>query len=267
MSTYRISAINDAVSSENRIHSDAVARKFGFSGALVSGVSLFGYLSRPLVADQGAGWLENTVVEVTFLKPAYEGELLAIEIDNSPESGKPQYRQASVFNPGAVLLARLESWQPDSPEPVDSRAALRCADQQAERPQIHWDLIDPGRPAPTYELVFTPAIQQAALELMRDDLTLYRQGSRPPVHPYLLLKECNKALMRMFVLPAWIHVGSRLVLRQPVRVGQPLDVVTVPVDKWERKGHQFIRLYVSMHNDDGVALEVMHTAIFRIAGT
>jgi len=39
----------------------------------------------------------------------------------------------------------------------------------------------------------------------------------------------------------------------------------VPIEKWKRKGHQFIKLYISMWTDNEVALEVEHTAIFSIA--
>jgi hypothetical protein len=42
-------------------------------------------------------------------------------------------------------------------------------------------------------------------------------------------------------------------------------VLTVPIDKWERKGHQFIKLYIAMKKDNDVALEVEHMAIFRLA--
>ena len=71
--------------------------------------------------------------------------------------------------------------------------------------------------------------------------------------------------MRQFLLPAWIHAGSRLTLRKSLQVGQSIEVRAVPIEKWKRKGHQFIKLYISMWTDNEVALEVEHTAIFSIA--
>ena len=44
MNTYRVQAYNTAHSSENKIHDDAVARRFGFSGALVPGVDVYAYM-------------------------------------------------------------------------------------------------------------------------------------------------------------------------------------------------------------------------------
>ena len=42
--TYRVSAYNTSKLSENKIHDDAVARKFGFSGGLVPGVDVMAYM-------------------------------------------------------------------------------------------------------------------------------------------------------------------------------------------------------------------------------
>jgi len=262
--SYQISAINDALTSENRIHSDDIARKYGFTGALVSGVSIFGYLTHPLAATLGENWFRNTAAEVKFLKPAYEGDLLDIRLKALKE-GQRDHIQVSVSNPAGTLLAQLESQTGSDLPAVDSLADIAAEGTESTRPEISWDLIEPGRPAPRYEFLVSNERQQEALTLMRDDLALYRQGGNPLIHPYLLLKECNNALMRMFVLPAWIHVGSRLIMRDPVRVGEPLEIVTVPIEKWERKGHQFVRLYIAFRNSSRVALEVWHTAIFKLA--
>ena len=263
---YKVRAINDALTSENRIHSDDIARRYGFTGALVSGVSVFGYLTHPLVAELGIDWFSNTEAEVRFLKPAYENDVLDIRSVRAENDGRENY-QVSVVNPERVQLAELVSRRNLDLPPPDPRSRLTAPAEEPDRPEIGWDLIDLDKPAPVYRFTVDIQRQREALALMRDDLDNYRQGENPVIHPYLLLKECNHALMRMFVLPAWIHVGSRLILREPVRVGQTLDVVTVPIEKWERKGHQFIRLYIAMRSGQTVALEVLHTAIFRIAGS
>ena len=40
LETYRVSAYNTSKQSENKIHDDAVARRYGFSGGLVPGVEV-----------------------------------------------------------------------------------------------------------------------------------------------------------------------------------------------------------------------------------
>ena len=44
---YRVVAFNTAHDSENKIHDDATARRFGFGGGLVPGVDVYGYMTPP----------------------------------------------------------------------------------------------------------------------------------------------------------------------------------------------------------------------------
>ena len=43
---YSVNAYNLAKNSENKIHDDSVARRFGFQGGLVPGVDVFAYMTR-----------------------------------------------------------------------------------------------------------------------------------------------------------------------------------------------------------------------------
>ena len=47
---YRVEAFNTAKASENKIHDDAVARRFGFGGGLVPGVDVYAYMAHLPVA-------------------------------------------------------------------------------------------------------------------------------------------------------------------------------------------------------------------------
>ena len=71
-------AQNDAVESENKIHDDAVARKFGFEGGLVPGVTVFGYLTWPAVAEWGKAWLESGRSRPGSSAPVYDGDHVEI---------------------------------------------------------------------------------------------------------------------------------------------------------------------------------------------
>ena len=53
LEAYRVSAYNTAKQSENKIHDDAVARRFGFSGGLVPGVDVMAYMMHIPVAKWG----------------------------------------------------------------------------------------------------------------------------------------------------------------------------------------------------------------------
>ena len=74
MPEYHVKARNTSSSSENKIHDEQIARQYGFRGALVPGVTVYAYLTHPLVEAFGAAWLERGTANVRFVKPIHDGE-------------------------------------------------------------------------------------------------------------------------------------------------------------------------------------------------
>lgn len=260
----KIRALNDAGSSENKIHSDEVASRYGFSGALVSGANVFGYLTQPLALRFGGTLLERTTFDVNFLKPAYHNELLRISTEELGNDADKTKFKSSAFNKKGVLLAEMESslWK-HFPPGRDLHPAMQQSAKIA-RSEISWDSIHLFVAAPDY--IWTPSEEDNRQRVVaqRDKAKIYR-GEFAAIHPYYLLDVCNKALKKMFILPAWIHVSSTVSIGLPIHIGQEITVRTVPIEKWERKGHQFIRLSIAMIVEKKIAAEIIHTAIFRIA--
>ena len=261
---FQILALNDAQSSENRIHSDEIAAKKGFAGDLVSGVNVFGYLSQPLVQYYKIDWLSRGIMEIAFIKPAYENNLLTIETEDLNSESSQRNHHTFAYNEDNVLIAKLESSLPDQLPPINVKAQLRRNPEELKRNEISWDAITLNEPTPAYLWQPTASDNMENVTIQRDQSNIYN-GESGLLHPFFILNACNKALMRQFLLPAWIHTGSRLTLRKSLRVGQSIEVRAVPTEKWKRKGHQFIKLYISMWTDNEVALEVEHTANFSIA--
>ena len=53
---YRVEAFNTAKESENKIHDDTIARRFGFEGGLVPGVDVYAYMTHlPVRAGAATG--------------------------------------------------------------------------------------------------------------------------------------------------------------------------------------------------------------------
>jgi acyl dehydratase len=257
VSVHRPIARNFAVASENKIHSDAVAKRLGFMGALVPGVTVFGHLTWPLTKHLGASWLQSSFVTTRFLKPAYDGERLAVSHLNLNS-----ITSVEAHNESGVLLATLECRIENHPQ-TDERAQRRSADAGADRVEIVWDSVQVDEPFATY--TWTPDAEHNREYAARldDNTELFKQGV---VHPHALLSQANRALVRHFIMPAWIHTGSEIRFRNLVRVDDSIEVRTVPIEKWEKKGHQFIKLYIAYVRGEEVVTEIYHTAIFRIAG-
>src|SRR5579863_5910239 len=71
---HRVVAYNTAHDSENKIHDDEVARRFGFGGGLVPGVDVYAYMSHLAVMRWGRDWLARGEAACRLLKPVYDGE-------------------------------------------------------------------------------------------------------------------------------------------------------------------------------------------------
>ncbi|MCC6533410.1 MAG: MaoC family dehydratase [Burkholderiales bacterium] len=257
---YRVRTHNASEHSENRMHSDDVARQFGFEGALVPGVTLFAHMTRPLVERHGEAWVGNAIAEVSFSKPAYQGDALTVRTSVDAHA---QGYALTCTNEEGVELARMMAQIPSVRPAVDPRADIAPSAPIRERPIVSWALMEIGKPFPA--LAWAPARADNVhwCDDVRDDLALYREGASPPLHPGLVLRQANFALRNRFAIPAWIHTGSRIVFHEVLRVGPAYEVRAIPEEKWQRKGHELVRLYVAIRAGGRTLAEVMHTAIFN----
>jgi hypothetical protein len=123
-----------------------------------------------------------------------------------------------------------------------------------------------GKPFPA--LAWTPT-REDNLEWCRDsrdELPLYHDGAAPLLHPGFILRQANYVLRKRFVIPAWIHAASRITFHEALRAGPNYEVRAIPEEKWNHKGHEFVRLYVAVRRADRggrTVAEILHTAIFR----
>lgn len=256
METYQVVAANYSEASENRIHSDDVAKRYGFQGALVPGVAVYGYLTHPLVERFGERWLGHSVSSVRFLKPAYAGDRLSISLEEH-ETGF----RTRCCNDAGTLLAELDSQLPDALPAAADQSIFAAAAKPAERTVMDWDSVVPGQPFLHWHWQITEDGNRTYADRVGDTLPVYRTAA----HPHWLLGIANYALVREFIMPAWIHTGSEIRFHQLLKVGDTVEVRAVPLEKWERKGHQFVKVYLAYHLDSVLTTEIFHTAIFRLA--
>lgn len=260
---YQVRAKNIASQSENRMHSDDVARAYGFKGTLVSGVAVYSYMTRPLVEHFGEAWLARGSAQVTFFKPAYEADLLSIRARPAPEGDTVV---VTALNEEGAELARLDAGPPGGAAPSTAGTAPEFTGMppRAVREPIDWETLELHRPLWTLRWRPDAADNTKWADDVMDDLPLYRQGEDAPLHPGYVLRAANRVLINRFVLPAWIHVSSKVQTHMTLRAGQEIDVHAVPVEKFEKKGHQFTVIDMQMTAAGITAVEVRHTAIFNI---
>src|SRR5690348_13335622 len=97
---YRVAAFNASKESENKIHDDAVAQRFGFRGGLVPGVDVYAYMTHLPVLRWGRAWLERGSAECRLLKPVYDGDAAVVTaVEGRPGSSCASRATARFVSP------------------------------------------------------------------------------------------------------------------------------------------------------------------------
>lgn len=252
---YEVLAHNLSAQSENKIHDDTVARRFGFTGALVPGVEVYAYACHPAVRRWGRAWLERGTAAIRFQSPVYDGDRVAVEAAEAGEG------LALTVRRGEALCAAGEAALP-APAAAPDPAAWPWRAPPADRPAADEASLAPGMVLGTAPLEVTPAVAAAYLAAVREADPLYAAAGL--VHPGQVLRLCNQVLVQNVVLGPWIHVGSQVRNFAAARVGQHLTARARVTDNAERKGHRFVELDALVLDEAGAVLaQVLHTAIWR----
>jgi acyl dehydratase len=259
---YRLRARNTAARSENRIHDDVVARRYGFGGGLVPGVTVYAYLTRPVVEAWGLAWLERGTMDVRFLAPFYDGDEVVIEPDAA--GGEDTLELRATTGEGRL-----------------------CAHAQARLPPAAVDVLDAGDwpvvslPEPERRLpatreglrgaaalgtlgaTFRTDVGESYLEAVGDDLAVYR-GPDAVAHPGWLHSLANHVLASNVALGPWIHTASEVRHLGVVADGDRVSVRARVLDLSEARGHELVHLDVAMVVGDRAVQRVRHSAIYRL---
>lgn len=257
LDNHSVVARNDSESTENKIHSDDVAQQYGFSGALVAGVTVIGHMMHVPVAAWGERTFSGTKANVKLLKPAYDNDRLIVS--GSVTGGA---MQVECHNDQGTLLApmSLEAWRGD----LDPIAPTGKRPSTA-RDEIATSNLHVGRQVPSF--VTRPDLDThlELCEALGDTNALYFDGATPCIHPLWTFREANAAFTRTWTMPVWIHVGSEVTWIHPIRVGDEVTIDMTPLTQWARKGHEFTTLGITFSVGDKVCIDVRHTAIYNVA--
>jgi acyl dehydratase len=252
---YRVAAFNTAHDSENKIHDDETARRFGFGGGLVPGVDVYGYMTHLPVVRWGRAWLERGTAECRFFKPVYDGDTAVVTA--TEQNGAIEITVESR----GVACAAGRAALPDT-SPVPSLSNFRKVPQRPTRPPADeaslavedWLGLDP------YPIA--PEMAERYLADSHESAAVYREQGL--VHPRDILRSCNFVISRNVVLGPWIHTGSQIRHFAAVAVGSTLAVRARVTGNYEHKGHRFVEVdALVLANEATPVAQIAHTAIYR----
>ena len=233
LETYRVSAYNTSKQSENKIHDDTVARRFGFSGGLVPGVDVMAYMIHLPVAKWGRAFLERGLIEARFVKPVYDGE--TAEASAVENDGVLRLEVQSRDQLCAIGSASLPKSAPQV-----ALADYRSVAAVAERKPVSTSSYEVGQWLGTLPRDWAGEAANQYLADIRESDPIYPREHLG--HPGLLQRVMNKVLVDNAILGPWIHVGSRMQLLSAASSGDELTARAKVTGNYEKKGHRFVEL-------------------------
>ena len=258
MATWSLQAFNTATHSDNKIHDDEVASRFGFTGGLVPGVDVYAYLTHLPAEAWGEAWLARGRMRGRFLTPVYDGETVTVAATSHVEDDDGVHVDLEVRNAAGDVCAVGTATLPDEEVAQPSAALWPDVAQAKDRPPASPLSLAVGTAFGLAPHGFHAAKAGEYLDAVRETLPLYASFA----HPGWLLRHANYVLASNVVLGPWIHVESATQHFSVVRDGQVVSARALVTREWEHKGHRFVSLDVALLADGAVAARVQHTAIY-----
>jgi hypothetical protein len=234
--SYRTRAVNSVRDSENRIHADEVALRYGFRAGLVAGVTVYGYMTEPIIARHPE-WIECGTMQVRLLEPFYDGDQVIVKAESLDDGS---VTASAEREDGKVCARATAIIRPASAEPPEliPEAALPARDQ---RPVATSQTVIPGALLGSVGTTLESASQEKLLQLSND------------------------ILIQNFRLGPWLHVSSELRNWGAAKAGEAVSVRGRVADRFDRKGHEFVVADVMVvAAGQGLLQTVRHTAIYRL---
>ena len=255
----------DSLEIDNIIHSTEGAAKFGFSGALVGGVTVYSWAIPALIEALSEDWLDSGWIDFRLRRPVYPGDEITTRV--TPTDGNPvEFTMAKAS--GEVCIAGVAGMGE-----ADFYRDLAIAQNRVVAPQadpqtlLTRDNLPVGEDLPAM-LVPMSADDAAAYadQFARDPHARWR-GEEARLHPGWIAGRCTRLIRHTYNYKAGIHAGSQIQMLAPALAGQSLVVSGHMTDGYRRKLHEYCLLDVTISDESGHAIaRLRHRTIYQVGG-
>lgn len=257
-------ANEDSADISNPIHSTGVAKQFGFSGALVGGVTVWGWATPTILEALGDAWLDRGWAEFSFRQPTYPGDRMRI-VAEAEDSGAWTVTMVNQDGVDCVLgkvgLGDSE-WMDEFVTPERMTAAAR----PDPMPILTLDHAPVGED-------WVPRLIDATAEFAREFATEEQHSTdsrftsdSPRLHPAWTAGWAEGLLRHNFAIPSSMHTRSRVQHLAPIPAGTKVTGGAHLIEVYERRGHHFANFDVLLRDEAGKDLaRLRHWTVFRIA--
>jgi hypothetical protein len=260
---HRIKASIETADSDNGIHNDDYARRYGFRSGLIPGVFISAYMYRPLVELMGRDWLERGSAEVRFIRPVYEGEEIRVTgtVTSMTKEGTLLLDYQAANNQGIVCAVGAAQLPQSAPASMPSPDDYPIGRHRLRRP-ISLKSLQVGDNLVPITSEFTWNVHwQYCRKSIRDHHPMYEKA----LHPGWLLSRASRILAANYDIQAWIDVSCKVQHFHLQEEECAIETRGRIQGKFERNGDHFIELDLAVFAPTHCLATIGYTAIFRIA--
>ncbi len=265
LQNWQATAFNQSPDSANQIHSDEMAKAYGFKGGLVPGVTVSSYLIHPAVEAWGSEWLNRGSASIVVQKPLYDGYNFAVALsDVSDDSYKAVLTDQEGTHNASGTMRRNEN--PPSPPTLRGDGLLpkeystpKATREQMEKLQESGLFAMPARWNDQSNMATYLKDREAMPALHNFGGTAYANAS-------FMLGLTNWVLAGNVYMNPWIHMQTDSQNYAIVEDGTLLTVEGDIRDLFEKKGHEFVDLNVDVYVADTAqpVMTAMLRAIYKL---
>ena len=256
----------DSADISNPIHSTEIAAQFGFRGALIGGVTVWGWATPAILEALGDGWLSRGWSEFDFRQPTYPGDQMTIVVQ--PEEGDAGAWTVAMTNQDDVLCVRGRVGLGDAEwlHEFTTPQAMTAEPPPDPKPALVLDRAPVGQDWRAMSVDATPefAREFAADKQHAEDPRFV--GDAPVLHPAWTAGWAEGLMRHNVYVPSSMHTRSRIQHLAPIPSGQVVTGGAHFLEAYERRAHHFANFDVLLRGEDGTDLaRLRHWTVFRIA--
>lgn len=261
-------ALNQSPESSNRIHSDEVAKEFGFKGGLVPGVTVSSYLTHPAVEAWGMDWLNCGRAHVVVRKPLYDSYNFTVDLSNETDNS---YHAILIDQEGTHCADAFVDIPTELPELPSMRGDPMLIKDQ-DIPQATLEEMQKLRDSGMLALVARWDDQNNMVLYLRDSQKmpeLLRFDGGAYANTSYMLGLTNWVLAGNAYMNPWIHLQTESQNFTAVPNGSDLICECAITDLFEKKQHKFVDVVVDIYfRDTGkAAMTSKLRAIYKLRGS
>ena len=255
----------DSPDISNPIHSTEVAKAYGFPGALVGGVTVWGWATDTILEALGEQWLKIGWAEYSFRQPTIPGDQLTIR---ATEENTANSWSVEMINEEEVVcvVGKVGLGKADWASEFVRSTSLNPTEEGEKKKSLTLETAEIGVDWAARKADFTvETATEFTSEKQQTNNPLF-VGSNPIAHPSWTAGWAEQLMRHNYDIPSSMHTRSRIQHLNVVPVGTQVIGAAHMVDAYERKAHHFVNFDVLLQDQAGEDIaQIRHWTIFKIA--